>query len=77
MSSAGCNPFQTFIAAAGTFDGLTPGQEIQLSGGNSGIWAGTYTVSSVTNGGSMLTVSQILPTGVSLTTEEVPTSDVR
>src|SRR5262249_9313326 len=77
VSSPSCNPFQTFIAAPGTFTGLTAGQEIQLAGGNSGIWGGTYTVSSVTGGGSMLTVSQILPTGVSLTTEEVPTSDVQ
>ncbi len=77
VSSPSCSPFQTFLGTAGMFSGLVAGEEIELSGGDSSIWGGTYSVQSVAVNGSSLTVGEILPSGVTLTTDEVPTTDVQ
>ena len=76
FTSANCNPGQTIFGTSGMFSSLLAGQQIQLSGSNAGIWAGEYTIQSVAMDGSSITLTQILPTGVALTAEEVPTSDV-
>ncbi|HEX6131541.1 MAG TPA: hypothetical protein VF044_07395, partial [Actinomycetota bacterium] len=67
------------IAAPGTFDAtnFVVGRRIHLGGGNAGVWAGDYTVQSRAADGSWIVISETLPTGVSLTTEQVPTSDIQ
>jgi len=55
-------------------NGFLVGRRIHLGGGNAGVWAGDYTIAAV--GGTYLVLEETLPTGVSLTTEQVPTSDV-
>ena len=53
------------------------GRRIHLGGGDSGVWAGDYTIASIAADGSSITLAETLPTGVSLTTEQVPTTDVQ
>jgi Bacterial Ig-like domain/RTX calcium-binding nonapeptide repeat (4 copies) len=77
FSSANCNPGQTILGTAGMFSDLLPGEQIELSGGTSGIWAGEYTIQSVASNGSSITLTQILPTGAALTADEAPTTDVQ
>ena len=81
FTSANCNPGQTIVGTTngttGTFTGLLAGQQIQISGGTSSIWAGEYTIQSVAADGSSITLTQVLPTGVALTGEQVPTTDVQ
>ena len=74
----GCTIGQTLIADGNVFtaaNGFLVGRRIHLGGGNSGVWAGDYTIQSV-DSATRITLSEKLPTGVSLTTEQVPTSDV-
>ncbi|HEY3921306.1 MAG TPA: carbohydrate-binding protein, partial [Gaiellaceae bacterium] len=75
---AGCAEGQTISGAVGTFSdpSFVVGARIQIAGGDSGIWAGSYTIGSIAADGSSITLEEILPVGVSLTTEEVPTNDV-
>ena len=77
FSTPSCTPGQTILGTAGMFSSLLAGQQIQISGGNSGIWAGEYTIQSVAANGSSITLTQVLPTGVALTAEQVPTTDVQ
>src|SRR5207247_3355237 len=44
--------------------------------GNACVWAGDYTVESRDASGKYIVLEETLPTGVSLTTEQVPTSDI-
>ena len=76
--AGGCTPFQTLTGAAGTFadPSFVAGRRIKLSGGSSGIWAGSYTISSIAADRSSITLAEILPIGVTLTTEQVPTANV-
>ena len=64
----------TGVFNTGTF---VVGQRIHLGGGDSGIWAGDYTIASIAANGSSITLAETLPVGVSLTTEQVPTADVQ
>ena len=77
FSTPSCTPGQTILGTAGMFSSLLAGQQIQISGGTSGIWAGEYTIQSVAADGSSITLTQVLPTGVALTAEQVPTTDVQ
>ena len=76
--AGGCTPFQTLTGVAGTFadPSFVAGRRITLSGGNAGIWAGSYTISSIAADRSSITLAEILPIGVTLTTEQVPTANV-
>ena len=73
-----CAPGQTLTGAPGTFDAVnfTVGRRIHLGGGDAGVWSGDYTVQSRAADGSSITLAETLPTGISLTTEQVPTEDV-
>ena len=72
----GCLDGQTLTAAVGTFAQSLKGLRIHLGGTGAGVWAGDYTVATVAADGSSITVAESLPAGVSLTTEQVPTSTV-
>ena len=85
-SSGSCEPGQrlTYVgtdAQPFTFaNGFVAGLRIHLGGGDSGVWAGDYTIDSVgvdTLGRSYIVLAETLPTGISLTTEQVPTADVQ
>ncbi|HEV8460189.1 MAG TPA: Calx-beta domain-containing protein [Gaiellaceae bacterium] len=67
----------TIKGVAGQFDAtnFVVGRRIHLAGGNTGVFAGDYTVASRASDGSSITLAEHLPTGVSLTTEQVPTTD--
>ncbi len=66
----------TFTAAAGSFSALpfAIGRRIRVSG--AGIYSGDYTIQGISLDGSILTIAETIPSGVSLTTEEVPTGPV-
>ena len=77
-----CTLGQTLIANAPVFtaaNGFFVGRRIHLGNanvtGNAGVFAGDYTIQSI-DSATQITLSEKLPTGVSLTTEQVPTSDV-
>ncbi|MFZ1879461.1 MAG: hypothetical protein WAU41_04785, partial [Gaiellaceae bacterium] len=81
--SAGCEAGRRLTASSGTpfnSSDFVVGRRIHLgnfdSTGNAGVWAGDYTIASVGGGGAYIVLAETLPTGVSLTTEQVPTSDV-
>ncbi|HET7128184.1 MAG TPA: hypothetical protein VFJ93_03815, partial [Gaiellaceae bacterium] len=87
-ASGNCEPGQRLTAAAGTFHTATAsdpvnsefvvGRRIHLGGTGAGVWAGDYTIASVdTVNGAYIVLEETLPTGISLTTEQVPTADVQ
>ncbi|HEX4526566.1 MAG TPA: hypothetical protein VH108_07475, partial [Gaiellaceae bacterium] len=78
-ASGSCEPGQRLTAVAGTFTApnFVVGRRIHLGGGDSGVWAGDYTIGSIAGDGSYIVLEETLPTGVSLTTEQVPTADVQ
>src|SRR5262249_11733919 len=82
-----CEPGQRLTAAPGTFHDAANlanpinsqfivGRRLHIGGGDSGVWAGDYTIDKIAADGSYIVLAETLPTGVSLTTEQVPTSDV-
>src|SRR5262249_32585939 len=57
-------------------NGYVTGRRLHMGGGDSGVWAGDYTIDKVDPVGHYIVLAETLPTGISLTTEQVPTSDV-
>ncbi|MFL6033492.1 MAG: hypothetical protein ACJ74I_00290, partial [Gaiellaceae bacterium] len=82
-SAAGCEVGRRLTATSGApFDAtnFVVGRRIHLGNanalGDAGVWAGDYTVSSRAANGTYIVLGETLPTGVSLTTEQVPTANV-
>ena len=53
-------------------NGFVAGRRLHLGNGDSGVWAGDYTIDKVDPLGHYIVLAETLPTGISLTTEQVP-----